>query len=513
MKYEIEEISPVERKITVSVPAEEANAALAATTVLYGRQSEIKGFRKGKAPMSVIESRFRKQIYNEATTDLINYQLNEIMAELKLTPLSGIQVDSKELVKDEDYSYSFSFEVTPEFELPQYTELEVEQEAAAASDEEIEAVLTRVRENLSELKDVSEDREPKDGDVVTIDFAALNNEEFEGLRQNNFTLTLGEGQALEAFEELVKSTKKGKEGQGNVSFPEDFLNPEMAGKTIDMRVVVKSIQEKILPELDDDLAMKAGGFKSVDDLKDTIAQSVTQSHKDLAKADSQKKLVDGLLEKVSFELPPSLIERNLSQLVGEHIHKLEMRGISLESTGTTQEELMEQYKAQAEEAARVQVFLLAVATREDLQVQQQELDAELRMGAQRSGQDFESLKNYYEQSGMMHVLKDRLLADKAMDFIYKAAKIVEVEAKSPEEKAEEAKKKAPAKKKAAAKKTTKKAAEKDGEEKPKKKAPAKKAAPKKAAPKKAAAKDGAEKPKKKAAPKKATKKAADKEEK
>ena len=194
MEYKVEELSSVKRKVNVQVPVEEVNAAIAATIALYRNDADIKGFRKGKVPSSIIEGRFKKQIYNEATTDLINLHINEILSEMKLAPLSRIDVDAKELVKGQEFNYSFSFEVAPEFEMPEYKGLEVEEEEVEVNKEEVEAVIERLRKRLAKFIVIEEDRHPEEGDAVVIDFEAFKDgKPIEGVKAQNFQMTLGEG--------------------------------------------------------------------------------------------------------------------------------------------------------------------------------------------------------------------------------------------------------------------------------------------------------------------------------
>ncbi|MFW5488340.1 MAG: trigger factor [Desulfovibrio sp.] len=438
MDYQVEELSPVERKVSVTVPAEEANAAILATTALYRRSAEIKGFRKGKVPANVVESRYRKQIYGEATQDLINLHLNQIMGEMKLSPMSGLQVDSEEIVKDQDFLYSFSFEVAPELELPNYKGISVEQEEVVSDEKEVQAVIDRVRERMAELVDVDEKRKPVDGEIAVVDFAALGDDQaFQGLRANNFQLELGSGQALEGFEEIVKGLETGDSGKGDLTFPEDFLNEDLAGKTVEVRVVLHSIKEKKLPELNDELATKAGGFESVEKMREAIEESYLASRRQLVKAEAEKNMLDSLIDQIEIPMPPSVLQRNLENIVADKKHRLEQVGKSFKAIGKTEEEIIEESREDAERASRSQLFLMAVATAEEMTVDPEQVDEEIRKMAVQSGQDFNSLKQYYDQAGVSLLIKDRILCDKAMEYIYSNAEIKEVPAKPKEEGAKE----------------------------------------------------------------------------
>lgn len=427
MNYTVEEISPVERKIAVTVPTDEVNAAILATTALYARDVEMKGFRKGKVPTSMVESRFKKRILEEATGDLINVHIGEVLGSLKLTPLAGLKVDAGQLDKDADFTYAFSFEVAPKFDLPLYTGLVVEEEAVAIDDDEVGKVVDRIRDNLAELEDVTEPRKPVDGDVVIVSFAALGDAAFEGLKADNFQMEMGKGQSLPAFEEVIKSLDPGETKTQELDFPEDFINEGLAGKRVEMRIFLKEIKVKKLPEVTDELAAKAG-FKDLDTMRQAIVASLSQNRKELVKSAAQKKLLDGLVEGLDFPLPPSLVEKNLSYIVSDQVSRLERRGKSLASTGKTVEELRSEFMPEALALTKTQVFLMAVATAEGLTVQPEEVDHIIRQAAAQTGQDYEQLRQLHERSGTVFDIKDRLLADKAMDLIYAHAEVREVPA-------------------------------------------------------------------------------------
>ncbi|MFP4235972.1 MAG: trigger factor [Desulfonatronovibrio sp.] len=424
MEYNVEDISPVKKEIKIQVPAEEVHASLAATTALYRNQVDIKGFRKGKVPSSVVENKFKKQIYNEATSELINLHINQILSELKINPLSRIDVDAGQMSRGEDFNYSISFEVAPEFELPDYTGITIEEEDVEFNPDEVQKVIDRVRDNLAEMVVVGEERPPRDGEVVVIDFEAYKDgKPVEGVKADNFQMTLGQGNALAAFEDLVKSIKPGQTDEAEITLPEDFLNKELAGQDVTMKVTLHSIKEKKLPEVDDELAQKAGGFESIDQMKEVIEKSYIGSRKQLHKSTAQKKALDELKDKVDFELPESLVKGQIEQKIAELKNKTEKKGKSFDSLGKTPEELQEMFRADAEDMVKSQLFLLAVAAREELTVDPQEIDAYLRTIARNSGQDFDKVKSFYEENNLMFALKDSLLADKAMEHIYEKAEI------------------------------------------------------------------------------------------
>ena len=423
MQYTTEDLTPVKKKITVTVPAGECDAALTATIALYRTSISLDGFRKGKVPASLIESRFHKEVYKEATTDLVNVHINEIISENKMAPVSRIDFDGGEIVRGFDFVYTIEFEVMPEFDLPDYEDFEVEQEEAEVNEEEIDAVIGRVRSNMADIVTVGETRTPADGEIAVLDFEAFDEkgEPIAGIKADNFQLTLGEGQTLPDFEYLIKTMFVGEEKEGPMSFPDDFFNKEFAGRTVNVKAKLHAIKERRLPELDDAFAQKAGGFESVEKLRDSVRQSYMHNREELNKSAAQKTLLDSLLKMVDFPIPESMLEGHINIIVSGMEERLERQGKNLASIGKSMETVREEVRPEAEMRARTHIFLLSVARARDLSVSEQEVDLMLRRMAMESGQDYKTVKDYYIQNNLLFALRDKILADKGMDEIYAKA--------------------------------------------------------------------------------------------
>jgi trigger factor len=325
-------------------------------------------------------------------------------------------------------TYSFSFEILPEFELPAYEGMEAEQEKAVVDAEEVREVLDRIRRDKSTLHPVDGNSPPVDGQGAVISFEGFEDgKPLEGIKAQNFELSRGERQALEAFEDLIKTIPLGEEKEGDIAFPADFINPQLAGKNVRMRIHVHAVKDRRLPALDQNLA-KSMGFEDVDKLSAGISESYRKNRESLHRAAAQKKLLDTLLKTVDFTLPESMVDLNVKSLLVDMQGRLERQGKNMASLGKSYEDLREQVLPEARNITRSQVFLLRVARKEKLEVPEQEIDSHLYQAAMRSGEDFPSLKDAYVKSGMIFHLRDRLLADKAMEAMYAKAAIKEVEA-------------------------------------------------------------------------------------
>lgn len=432
MKYTVEELSPVKKKVQVEVPAAEVDAVLNQSVNRYRASVALPGFRKGKAPMAMVEKRFAQDIYKEAAESLLQENIGEILKELDMEPVAGLNLDGAEepVKRGNDYNYAFIFEVMPAFDLPEYNGIAVEEEKAIVTDEEIDHVIDRVRRNMGTREDVTETRLPAEGDIVSMDFEGRDEEGnvLDGVSGQNFQVTIGEKQVIPDFEALVLTIMPGETKEGDVVFPEDYHSANLAGKTVRMKITVNSLATMKLPEINDDFAKLLGAFESVDEMRDNIRTSYMNNRKELSKSKAQSLLLEGLLEKVEFPLPEGLVDRYTGNILADRFGRMQRGGLDMnELDKETVDGWREEAKTEAEKYARTQIFLLSIAKKEAFEVTPQEMEAALRQIAAQGNHDFNTLYEHYVRNNLLGSLRDRLLADKAMDFIYEKAEITEVE--------------------------------------------------------------------------------------
>lgn len=429
MEYTIEELSPVKRKISIVAEASDVDDAIARSVAYYRKSVQIDGFRKGKVPASVVEKRFHDHIYQEAHQALVNAKVGEALAKAALEPVSGIQFvdDGGALARGKGLNFSVEFEVLPVFELPVYEGMEVEKEKAVVTDEEVDTVIKRIRRDRAELLDAEGEGPAVDGQVARISFEAFEDgKSIDELKTENFDLPLGEGQALDDFEKLVKTVKVGQTGEGDIAFPANFPAESLAGKTLKIRVTVHAIKQRKLPEINDELAKQVGA-ESMDKLRASIRDSYAHSRENAVRSAAQKKMLDKMLAGLEFPLPESLLDMQIRTLIAETAARLEQQGKKLADLGKTEDELRKDMYKQAEELTRIQVLLLSIARKEGLTVTQTELDNQLYRICIQTGEDYRKVREAYERTGMIHTMRDRLLADKGMEAAFAKASVKEVE--------------------------------------------------------------------------------------
>ncbi len=429
MECTVEAISSTRKKLTISLSAEEVNAAVNATVADYRNTLALPGFRRGKVPTSVIERRFGKEVLARATQNKLNAVIDQAMADNNLSPLSSMESDNSAAFKrNEVFTCTLSFEVLPDITFPNYIGLPVEQPKVVATEAEQQEILDSLRSSLAELTDVTEDRLPVDGNVVDVTYSGTdeNGNALDDVKGEHFSIILGQGQALPDFEALVKTAKQGETKTGPVTFPTDYAHEPLAGKTVTFTITLNSIKNRNLPELNDEFAQKVRN-KTLEDLKADINKHIVERKTKAAQSGAMQKLLDGLLQNVSFDIPEGMLNSRIERILSERAMRLERLGKKLEDTGKSTDELRKEAEAEAIEALRPQIFLMALGRKEQIEVSDEDVAMAIYSTALRTRQDPEKIREAYLRSGLIYELRDRLLADKTMNFIYSKAAVTEVE--------------------------------------------------------------------------------------
>lgn len=428
MKYTVEDISPCKSKIHVTADPEEVTASIDAAVALQKSGIAMDGFRKGHVPADIVEKRFKHQLYSDARQDLMNVHINTFMQELKAVPLGGLDIsDTGEFKRGSGMDYFVTYEHLPVFTLPSYEGIEVEQEEKKATPDEIDALLARLQLDRSKLVPVEGNGPAKDGEYVNIDFdISVEGKPVSSLSSRGYDMLVGQKSALPELEELVKELTVGQTGEKAVHFPADFLNKEIAGKSGEIKIVLHAIKKRELPTVDQKFASDMG-VASVDELRTRLAETLEHQFSGTYKAAAERKLLDGLLKQVDFELPQTLIDVQLAAALSEQKGRSEQKGKSLDEKQV--EELKKSLLPQVREQVKGSVFLMSVAAKENLNVSEKEVQLAIAQYAHQLNVEFKQLYEYYQNNGAIFTLRDRLLADKGMEAIYAKAKVTMVPAK------------------------------------------------------------------------------------
>ena len=430
MQYTIEELSSCRKKVNVTAEPAEVDAAIDAAVAMQRKGIALDGFRKGHVPAAIIEKRFKGQLYHDACQDLINVHINQVMGETSLSPVGGIDMNGNPAItRGKALEYSFQFEHLPVFDLPPYEGLEVEQEERDVTEDEVDAVLLRIRNERAKFVPVDGADHADDGQYANIDLdVIIDGKPVPGISSQGYDLLVGQKTVLPELDELVKSIAIGGKGEREVTFPEDFLNPELAGKTAVLRIAVHAVKARELAPLDETL-FSSFGVADEASLRKVLAEQVRTQFVNLYRSNAQTKLLEGLLTQVDFDLPQSLVDVHMNNALGSQRARYERMGKSM--TKEEEEAFMAAHLEEIRKQVKSTVLLMAVARKEGRDVADREVETVLYQQAHRTGMDPQALFEYYRKTGLVFHLRDSLLADKGMNAIYEKAKVTLVPAAVP----------------------------------------------------------------------------------
>lgn len=379
---------------------------------------EIAGFRKGQAPAKLVEKHISKQnILIEAVESVANDMLQEGIKEHNLEVVARPELKNIDELTEKKATVTFEITVKPEVELGEYKGLPFNLEKVEVSEEEIAAELKRLQERYAEMQ-VKETAE--NGDTVTIDFEGFKDGvAFEGGKAEKYNLVLGSNSFIPGFEDQLIGTKAEEEKEVNVTFPEDYHVKELAGAPVVFKVKVHEVKTKVLPELDDEFAkdVNAQGVETIEQLKEHIKNNITddktRAAEDKAVNDLMTKVVDG----VKVDIPQAMIDDETNSLINDFAMRLQQQGMSLDQflkmTNQSMDVIKEQFAKDAENKVKFRLVLEAIANKEDLKVEDGDVDTEYKNIADSYGMDVEEVKKLIPAENLEYDVKIR----KAYDLI------------------------------------------------------------------------------------------------
>ena len=377
MRVEVEDRTSVDKILKVEIPPEETKRVVEEVEREYQRRAKIKGFREGKAPLYLVRKLFKEEIEERSIERLISETLEKAIKEAKLEPLLRPRIESFDrIVEGAPFTYSVLVEVRPEINLSRedYIGLEVEREKDEVSEEEVERILNELRYSFSELKEV--DDEIKERDAVVISFVAYDGENpIPGHEAQALYIDVGTGEFNEKVERELIGKRIGDNFTVEVEYPEDALNPLLAGKKVRYEIEVKEIYRRELEELTDEFLKKLNlGFESVEKLRESIRERLLNDKKRRNENRYRERLLEKILEKVDFEVPARYVEIKFYQLVDQLRETLAQDGLSFEKLNLSHESLKKRLMPIAEKQAKEEILLEKIAEIEGISIPDEEIE-------------------------------------------------------------------------------------------------------------------------------------------
>lgn len=422
MKVKVEDIGPIQKRLSVEIPADAVSKEFDSAYDELKRGANIKGFRKGKAPRSILERHYGPQVENEVLRKLIKQSLPDALKEANVDLVLDPQLDSTSPLKtSEAFSYSAVLDIWPEFEVPKYKGLELEEPLVEVSEEEIQEQLEALRRHFATVENVEEDRPVEKEDLAVIDYAGeIDGEPVDGIAEENYYLEVGAGYFNSSFEEQMLGMTKGSERYIEVSYPEDSLNAKVAGHTVRFRVVLKAIKKRMSPELNNDFARQIGAnIKDVEELRNRMRSQLETDKQEAAKSSLRQQFLEQLREQVDFPVPDRLVDAKLTQMVDNVTGHLQERGVDLERAGMSEDRLRVKMREEAVAQVKTEMILDKIAEIENIGVDHDQVSEYAKYAesqSQRLGMDKQQLHN-----AMVQNVLPKLRAKKTMDFLLEQA--------------------------------------------------------------------------------------------
>lgn len=426
MNVKIEQVSSVKKKLSFEVAAEHVTTAIDKAYKKIGATAKVKGFRPGKIPQAVLEQYYAPQMEQQVLNGLINDTYFKALVEHKISAVSSPSiVESSPLARGMAFTYQAEVEVKPEFEPKDYTGLKLQKEKFAADTKAIDERLREMAEGRAEMRP-STRKKAASGDFVVIDFEGfIDGSAFDGGKAEGHTLELGSGSFIPGFEEQLVGMKPGSDGEVNVTFPENYGSKELAGKEALFKVRLHEIKEKVAPPLDDEFA-KSFGLESLAELRSKLEEGFQSQEQSRIDGDLRERLMAALIEKNPLEVPESMVADQLDFMVGNIRRRLQHQGMSLEMMGMNDDAFKAMYRETAVKQVQGSLILEAIARKENIRVEESELDGKLAEIAAMANAPLEAVKKYYAEADAKRGLISQVAEEKVIKFLLDGATIKEV---------------------------------------------------------------------------------------
>ncbi|MEF3168645.1 MAG: trigger factor [Deltaproteobacteria bacterium] len=421
MKVTVEDVSPIEKRLSVEIPPDVVTAALDRAYRKIGSTASIKGFRKGKAPRSVLERYYAPRAEEDAIKDIIDQSLSEALKQVDATLILEPLLSSVSPVKvGEPFTYALQLDLWPEFELPRYKGIELERPVVEVTDAEVDEQLEALRRHFGTIEPVEDGHVLSEGDIAVIDYSGkVEGEDEPVVSEKGYYFELGKGYVHPEFDRELAGLSKGAAKTFDVSYPEDAVNARLAGKTLRYSVEIKDIRRRVLPDLDDAFAQRFGSaYPTMKDLKERMRGQIEADKKNAADRMIRSQILKKLAAAVDFAVPERLVAAKLDQMIDNISSHLNEKGLDLDAVGMSEDRLKERLREDAIFQVKTEIILDRIAELERIYVENDEL--KVLAGKYEIPQDMDA--GQVADAVVRHVLP-KLRAKKTLDFLIAEAHI------------------------------------------------------------------------------------------
>ena len=427
MKCKVEKTENAnEVKLELTIEAQKFDEAIQKVYFKSAKYFNIPGFRKGKAPMNIVEKYYGKEIfYEDAFNEVAPEELETALKENKIEAVSRPDIDVKQIEKGKDLIFTAVFQTKPEAELGKYKGIEIPKIEYNVSDEDINHELSHMQEHNSRLISI-DDRPVEKGDITVIDFEGfVDGKAFEGGKAEGHELEIGSNTFIPGFEDQIIGMKIDEERDIKVKFPDEYFSKDLAGKDATFKVKLHEIKKKELPELNDDFAKDTSEFDTLEELKKSIKDRMEKDNEQRQKYETEDAVIKAVCENVKVDIPSGMIENETEDMLRNVESRLSYQGLKLDQylkmMGKTAEEVKKEYEPQAIEAIKSRLMLEAVIKAEKIEANIEEIDEKIKEMAKNYGK--ENDEAFLQNENVRNYIEEGIKSEKAVDFLVKNAKM------------------------------------------------------------------------------------------
>jgi len=424
MKVQIEELSPIEKKLSIEVENSRVTEELTRAYTALGKQVKLPGFRQGKVPRRILEQRYREQVEDEVIQRVVQSAWLEAAREHKVEAVAPPQVTNNSGLKaDAPFTFEARVEVKPKVEAKDYQGLPLTRSDSKVEDKDVDDRLSQLRESMARLEAVEGRDTAQMGDFATVDYqASVDGKDFPGSKADDVTVELAAGELVESNVAALEGTKVGETKELDYAFPADYRVEDVKGKTARFKFTVKGLKKKVVPELNDDFAKETGEAQSLEELRGKIRADLEQGKRNKAQAEERAALLKALIERNTFEVPKAMVERTIDNMLENRLRAMARMGMDPRQLNLDFARLREDLREEATQEVKGALLIEAIAQKENIQASDADVEKKLEELAKEAKQDISVVRKYFKGPEERQGLSLRLREEKTIEFLKGQAK-------------------------------------------------------------------------------------------
>jgi trigger factor len=410
------------RELELEIPAETVQKAVERVAKEFARVARVPGFRPGKAPVTLIRRRFADDIKSEVLQSLVPEQIERAVTEQKMVPVTRPEVDKVDFAEAGPVKFRATFEVLPDFELGAYKDLEVEVDDLKIEDSDVDKALEELRDRAATFVPV-EGRPIADGDYAQLKLKGIPAGGGEALEAESVLCHVGGEETMDAFNQNLRGANTGDRKNFDVVYPADYPDPKLKGKTYSYAVEVLGIKEKKRPELGDDFAKDVSDAKSLDELRTKIRAELEAARNQRQNDQAREKLLAKIVQSHDFPVPQALVEHQMDSRLERTVRSLAAQGVDPRAVNVDWVALRNRQRERSTEDVKGELLLDRIASAENIDVSEEDLEKDIAALAQRSGESATAMRANLTRQGALDRMKSRLRSEKTLDWLFKNSRI------------------------------------------------------------------------------------------